>query len=155
MSIRFASVVLGSIVLLTTRLVYGQTDSCEKYAKNLSAERLKQVDADEKRLKESGFPDCLSASVCFVFHKDERFHVDVGVLIKNACTKDVYVSVYLPKKAKKTTDPDPRSVESKDKKDKFSTGGPIKSGKSYVFGTISAFSREFPVEAILLELRRN
>lgn len=153
MSIRLASLMLGSIVLLVSQVTHAD-DSCEKYAKNWDDVTLKKVDADEKRLKEGGFPDCLSASACFVFHKDATWHVDVGILIKNACAKNVDVRVFVPKKIKRTNEPDPKSIESKDRKDKYSNGATIKKGKAYVIGTLT-YSREFPVEAILLELKPN
>lgn len=144
-----------AIILGTTVPVMADPEStCAGFAKQLSAEHSKEVPADTEELRRAGFPDCLTASVCFAFQKDSRYHVDVGVLVTNSCNADVYVRVFLPKKVKGTSDPDAASVASKDPKAKSATGGPIAKGHSYMFGTISPYSKEIPVESIMLELRR-
>lgn len=129
----------------------GRAQDCTKYARNLSAESFREVPADPQRM---GTPECLAISACYVIHKDAKYHVDVGVRLVNNCTSNVKVAVYLPKKLKGSTAPNPESVASKLKKDKSGAGSrELKPGEQYMFGTISPFASEIPLESILVEIR--
>lgn len=133
---------------------YADETTCGGYSKAMGGSSFKAVETDKEKMAEKfGVPKCVDVTVCFVFRDSTKYRVDVGVIIGNSCDKPFDVAVWLPKKAKGSTDPDAESVSSTDPKKKNMAGSnKIAPGKSYTFGTISAYSREFPVDAILFKV---